>query len=318
MRKNNSDILIISRDGDSMTDAVIEWLYSGKIKYHRINIENIDEIKFTQMKINNMFWGSKHEKKQYGAVWFRFNAQNKFINESISDENLNQHLDMEMKSFKINLYNFLYKNSYNSIGYCNNGNFSITDKINSLQIAAEIGLKIPNTLITNNSKNISTFKERHKEVIIKPISEMVIFKNENIYYGLYTEDLKSDYTDNMRIFPTLIQKKQDKKFDVRIFYLNEKFYAAAILSHDKVDYRNQDVNSKNRIVPINLPLKIKKKIIKFMFLKKMNIGVIDMIYTKNDKWVFLEVNPSGIFDDISAMCNYHLPEKIALDLCEKI
>lgn len=44
---------------------------------------------------------------------------------------------------------------------------------------------------------------------------------------------------------------------------------------------------------------------------KMNSGVIDMIVTSLNEYIFLEVNPVGHFGLISYHCNYGIEKKIA-------
>jgi len=43
----------------------------------------------------------------------------------------------------------------------------------------------------------------------------------------------------------------------------------------------------------------------------LDTGSIDLIYTKSDEFVFLEINPVGQYDMVSAPCNYYLDKKIA-------
>ncbi len=46
----------------------------------------------------------------------------------------------------------------------------------------------------------------------------------------------------------------------------------------------------------------------------LDIGSIDMIYSINKEFIFLEVNPVGIFQNISALCNYNIHKIIAQKL----
>ena len=42
----------------------------------------------------------------------------------------------------------------------------------------------------------------------------------------------------------------------------------------------------------------------------LNTGSIDMIVTKENEYIFLEVNPVGQFGMVSQPCNYYLEKKI--------
>ena len=43
----------------------------------------------------------------------------------------------------------------------------------------------------------------------------------------------------------------------------------------------------------------------------MNSGSIDMVVTKDKRYVFLEVNPIGQFKQVSYPCNYYLEKEVA-------
>ena len=44
---------------------------------------------------------------------------------------------------------------------------------------------------------------------------------------------------------------------------------------------------------------------------ELNMGTLDFIVTKNDEFIFLEINPVGQFTDLSYNCNYYVEKKIA-------
>lgn len=92
-------------------------------------------------------------------------------------------------------------------------------------------------------------------------------------------------------------------------------YSMAIFSQNdeqtQVDFRNYNVKKPNRTIPFKLPEIEKDKLVKFMNAVNMNCGSIDVIYTKDKKFVFLEVNPVGQFYQLSYPCNYHVEKKIA-------
>ena len=84
----------------------------------------------------------------------------------------------------------------------------------------------------------------------------------------------------------------------------------------KVDFRNYNKSKPNRCVPYKLPDYIMKKLDLFMQRMNLDTGSIDMIYTTNKEYVFLEVNPVGQYDMVSVPCNYNLHQKIAKYLCQ--
>jgi D-alanine-D-alanine ligase-like ATP-grasp enzyme len=49
----------------------------------------------------------------------------------------------------------------------------------------------------------------------------------------------------------------------------------------------------------------------------LNCGSLDLIKSKDGRYVFLEVNPSGQFGMVSYPCNYYLEEEVAKSLILK-
>jgi glutathione synthase/RimK-type ligase-like ATP-grasp enzyme len=83
-----------------------------------------------------------------------------------------------------------------------------------------------------------------------------------------------------------------------------------------IDYRNYNYGKPNRFVPIVLPIEIEQKLHALMEVLQLNTGSIDLIYTKNNEYVFLEVNPVGQYGGmVSEPGNYYLDKIIAKHLC---
>ncbi len=130
----------------------------------------------------------------------------------------------------------------------------------------------------------------------------------------YTEDVENTDLDTS-FFPSLIQEKIDKLFELRIFYLHGDFFSMAIFSqNDKktnTDFRKYNHDKPNRQVPFSIPKSVSDKLTLLMQKLKLNSGSIDMVVTKNYEYVFLEINPVGQFGMVSGPCNYKIEKKIA-------
>lgn len=139
----------------------------------------------------------------------------------------------------------------------------------------------------------------------------------NDFYCNYTETVSDEFIDTLNddFFPSLIQQQLDKAYELRIFYLHGNYYSMAIFSQSDqqtcVDFRKYNDKKPNRTVPFCLPSCIEEKIKCFMMTMNLNSGSIDMIVTKKNDYVFLEVNPVGQFGMVSGPCNYRLEKEIA-------
>ena len=116
----------------------------------------------------------------------------------------------------------------------------------------------------------------------------------------------------------MFQRMIEKEFELRIFFLNNTFYASAIFSQidnqTKTDFRNYNDCKPNRTPPYKLPVKIQNKLSILMSKLTLNSGSIDLIVTPLGKYVFLEVNPIGQFAQVSIPCNYYLEKIMAFEL----
>lgn len=312
-------VLISSISDDKSTSDVIEWLNFYNVPFIRINEQ--DEIILSEYYFNNdnlhFELIIKNRKKiiksnEIIAYWYRRGdiSGQVTIKKSINnfDKKIIDLLNYE-NSFLFNSIHFLLskivKKSINS----KSDNY--TNKIINLLLAKEIGLNIPETLITTQKKKTSKIIS---DKIIKSIGFNEINFDNKILMQQKTEIYDQNFV-NDSFFPTLFQNKINKVFEIRSFFLNDEFYSTAIFSQkDKkteIDFRNYNYDTPNRTPPYNLPKNIKNKLIKLMNKLEMKSGSIDLIYTDEDKFIFLEINPIGQFMQVSIPGNYYLEKKIA-------
>jgi glutathione synthase/RimK-type ligase-like ATP-grasp enzyme len=65
------------------------------------------------------------------------------------------------------------------------------------------------------------------------------------------------------------------------------------------------------MVPFKLPARIINKLKKLSKLKNLNSGSIDLIFTTERKFIFLEINPVGQYDYLEYYTNYPISKTIA-------
>jgi ATP-GRASP peptide maturase of grasp-with-spasm system len=187
-----------------------------------------------------------------------------------------------------------------------------------LQTAKNYGLEIPKTYIVNSASDLL----KDVSLICKSILDPMIAKYENNDCMMYTSQISDADFQNLpaRFLPSYIQEKIEKKYEVRIFYLNGRCYSMSIFSQKDIqtetDFRNYNWEKPNRFVPYQLPKEEGIKIKKLMQHLGLNCGSIDLIKAINDKYYFLEINPTGQFGMVDFPCNYGLHKKVAETLIE--
>lgn len=321
-------ILIFSSDSDYSTTKVIEWLRFYKTEFIRINAEDLLRNEIRVIIENNIF----HVKLSYNdqeidlervkKIWYRGgnlirNIPNTLLN--LEDTELKNVLIKNLSSENDSLIEFFYDYTTKT---GNIGSYSTyqLNKLHCLKVASLNGLNVPNTIVTTTKKEVMEFKKKNRHIITKGIQE--VFEGYYQSYGYYnaTEAITDNCIDEMPdvFFSSLFQEQLFKRVELRIFYFFNECYTSAIFSQldekTQIDFRNYNFYKPNRMVRFELPRDIKEKVHQVMNELKMNTGSIDMIYTNDKKYYFLEINPIGQYDFVSKSTNYQLDQLIAKKL----
>jgi glutathione synthase/RimK-type ligase-like ATP-grasp enzyme len=212
----------------------------------------------------------------------------------------------------LSLKKIFWNDGGDTIRFLSNYDSILIDKFEVLKIAQSVGLKIPETIVTNEKEVLATFIKRHGEVISKAAYENLSFQYYRTAYMQYVDSFSKQDLAKIpnNFFPSVFQQKIETEVSIRAFFLDGEIYSTAIINADNklVDYRADFEN--RRTVPIKLPQNIEDNIKILMKKLSINIGGIDLLKQK-EGFYFLEVNPNGYFGGNSQICNYHLPKKIA-------
>jgi hypothetical protein len=165
-------------------------------------------------------------------------------------------------------------------------------KIYQLKVAQDMGLTIPETLITNDIDDARRFIGQLDggQVIYKAFSATIKDWRETRLIG----ERELDELQNVRYAPVIFQEYIDAVYDVRITVIGSEIFAAAIYSQEsayKVDFRMDMDRAKMKVV--TPPAEIQKKLLRFMRHLGLEYGAIDMRKTPDGSWIFLEINPAG-------------------------
>ncbi|WP_118974423.1 grasp-with-spasm system ATP-grasp peptide maturase [Taibaiella koreensis] len=313
-------VLILSASNDVSTDYVIEWFRHYKIPCIRLNerdtgnilasvefrngkqfialnikgqpisMDDITGVWFRRSTITFTSALSAHRKKEDALAWqiaALLDRENRVLTEFIAT-----------KLSTINALN-------NQLNYN-------TNKLLTLMYAQEVGLKIPHTLIATVKDDIrNKLGNADSEIITKPIQDIFWLNYSGTSRAQYTAALSEYSQIPDRFYYSLFQERIEKKYELRIFFIEEKFYACAIFSK-ATEGRNVYQDGKMvRMVPFSISNTLKEQLVRLSSLCKLNSGSVDLMVDKQGDCYFLEINPVGQFGYISKECNYHLDQKIA-------
>jgi ATP-GRASP peptide maturase of grasp-with-spasm system len=315
--------IIFSEDNDWSTNDVIDWIKHLKLEYKRIDFNRIlsssFNFNFSDYENFKIVIDDEIKLEDIKSLWYRRTTPiniNRFKADlQDEDELLNMIISHQVDELRYTRNAFFNNTSRKK--WLNNPATSIIDKTYCLVQAKNCGLTIPETIITNNKKDVILFKKIQENVIVKPIYNISVLQNEDTKYLQYTFELTEDHINKLEddFFPCLIQKKIIKQIELRVFFLNGKIYPMALFSQDneqtKEDFRRYDYENPTRKVPYKLSDALESKIRLFMNNVNLNSGSLDFILDTNGSYYFLEVNPVGQFGMTSFPCNYYIEKDIA-------
>ncbi len=303
-------IYIYTTKTDITTNYIIDWLNKYNHSYKRVNSEDfysLFDIDFNNYNPTDVHWFWKWVFPSFSLNNYTNNYNNNQYNEALKTE------------YYV-LYQLYFDNYVNKI--VNHPHFVDIDKFSQIQIAKKCGLLVPDTIITSNKVALEGFYKKHGRIITKNFSASLTLNFDSAIYKSYTSEVDNEFikSTSPNFFPSLFQEYIKKKFEIRTIYIDGKFYSCALLSNSskELDIRESTNNNSVKMVPYKLPQQIEIKICDFMKSINLQIGSLDILYTKQNEYIFLEVNPSGQFLGYSSNCNYNVEKSIAEYLISRV
>lgn len=315
-------LLILSDRLDTHADRVISKL---DCEYFRLNLD-VKSLFKTTITFENGVWKIFNENAissdKITRVWLR----RAYIDLTLEEQKLSQN----DTNFKIWLgeWNSTLTGLYTSLKHV----FWLNDISNALkgdnkyyqmQLAKEIGLQMPKTIVSNNKNDLINFTKLYKDVILKLIKQDLYEDESGNACGIYTnrislDDIKkfNDTNEN----PIILQNYIKKAYEVRYTVVADKHFVCKIESQkSKIaneDWRRYDIAQTPHSI-VEPPKYIKEKVNLLMDKMGLVYGAIDFIVTPSNEWIFLEINCSGQWLWIEDLTGLEISKEIAKLLSKK-
>ena len=310
-------VLIFSTKSDVSTDLVISWLKRFSVPFLRLNEDFYDALEIDFFENSISFYGIYP--KDISVVWFRktpaiFDDSEMYNISKKINNNINIFIEKESKAIREYVFKNLKEHSH--IKWLTSPFLLTQNKLIQMQVAKKFGLKIPATYIINNKVQLKKILVQEGELITKPIENCVNILLKERAIGMKTT-LISNLSQIPQSFPpALVQKRVQKKFEVRTFYILGNFFSAKIVEEnfDEVDHRLSLINFSSRYEIFNLPKEIENKIENVLSYFNLNCSSVDVMIDENGDYIFLEINPTGQFTYHSFFNNTYLEKEISLAL----
>jgi len=187
--------------------------------------------------------------------------------------------------------------------------FFATSKAVQLRLANRCGLRIPDTLMSNDVDAVRAFLRRHQNVIYKPYYPAQ-WRGETFYLYAFarvvTEDELGD-PDALRFCPGIFQPQIEKAYEARVTVMGREIVAARIDTRREPgevdDWRAMQLSQGGmHVSPIELPEAVAEASFRLMEALGIVFGCFDFIIDPAGRWHFLEVNPAGQFLWVEVEC----------------
>lgn len=289
-RKNDAHAMAVKKELERKNHAIDLWFpadYPAKLAYSCV-IAN----KKLAWNIRGETWkASQH----YDVVWYRRPA-NPVLPPHLHPDDL-ANAKKENNIFAKNIWQLIYPDAkwINPVSAAIKANC----KLLQLKLAAEVNLKIPDTLISNDPRIIKSCIRKNK-LVYKSLHPMTWLNKEELCLtytsAVSCSDLPSDNV--LRCAPGIFQELIPKEHELRVTYFGEKYVAAKIdsqqLDSAKIDWRAAPTKQLT-LEQVELPDVVDRACREIM--KKLGIvfACFDFIVTPNGDYYFLEVNEQGQF-----------------------
>ena len=316
---NKIDYLIVSSTIDFSTELVCYQLMKDNEKFYRLNRDEFCKHKIIvdlQRKLMIISIDGEEYEAQFDNLKGVFFRAPVFLRTQSKAE-LTVHEQLERNQWSSFLRNLIiFKNA----NWINNpvSTYCAENKLFQLCIAEECGLLVPDTFVSNGTDfNL----ESSKEYIVKSLDTALFYDVKNkkemfTYSNVVTGAELQDY--DLTSAPIFIQEFLNPKVDCRVTYVAGTLFPVKILQNGQGMYGDWRVRKEElEYIPFQLPVDVEAAIYKLMKKLNLNFGGIDLAIV-NEKYYFIEVNPTGEWGWLEVKTGMNISETIRKALGEEI
>lgn len=172
-------------------------------------------------------------------------------------------------------------------------------KPRQLVIAAQTGLSVPRTLITNDPVAAERFHaESQHGVVVKTLASNVLYEEGQRKVGHTRKLTADDVRDFSGVEMTAHQFQEwvPKAYEVRLIVVGRKMFAVGIHTDDPAAFIDWRANyGALDYTHEEIPTAVGHAVTAFMKASGLNFSALDFVVRPDGRWVFLESNSGGQF-----------------------
>jgi glutathione synthase/RimK-type ligase-like ATP-grasp enzyme len=170
--------------------------------------------------------------------------------------------------------------------------WSAAHKPYQLALAREIGLQIPETLMTNNADDARAFWRLHEGEVIH---KQFIAKKDTWRETRRLSKSDEEHLASVNHAPVIFQRHVPAVADLRVTVVDKVILAAGADVRSAMYPQDVRMNLEAKYEPCELPDDIAARLNSLMRRLGLVYGAIDLRLTPDGQYVFLEINPAGQF-----------------------
>ncbi len=194
-------------------------------------------------------------------------------------------------------------------------------KILQLHLASRLGLRLPDTLISNNPREIEEFYHHHQGRIITKMlvpTTVSMQAHPDFAYTTLVEEDHLKFLGQVRAQPQIFQPFLPKIREYRAVCVGGRFLVGGldipVEGPLAVDWRQATEDDDLPWLPAELPPQVQAKLTALMAQLDLRFGVFDLIDTGEGEPYFLEVNQAGEWGMLERDLDLPISEAIAQEL----
>lgn len=312
-------VLILTEEGDVHADYVIKAIQQmgGEcIRFHTDTL--VQNTKYSYSFSNDrssdrMFIedsGISFSLNQIKSVYYR-RPRKPLAPPIVEDLGTKEYIQNEAESLLAGIYHNISKGTL----WINDPtrNRSAGNKIGQLRTALDIGLSIPDTLVTNEIDTAyQFFIECDKDIVCKSLRQELATTNGQSVF-IFTHPIPRtaarDFFEGVKLGSSILQRRVKKLSDIRVTLVGQQCFSVEV-ENNEIDWRKIDPYSLLHKT-IDLPSLLKIKLFELQHRYGLVSSQIDLIRTVNNEYVFLEINPNGQWLWIQLLTGMPIADTIA-------
>ena len=190
-------------------------------------------------------------------------------------------------------------------------------KPRQLVLAGQVGMQVPQTLITNSATAARAFAAEVGDVAVKPLAEPIVAEAGSAT-TVWTRRLGvKDMADLAGVETTahLFQQWIDKRFEVRLMAVGHRVFSVAIHAGSQaasVDWRS-DYDALTYQV-VDCPSSVTAAVGAYLRAAGLVYGAFDFVVDRDGAWWFLECNAAGQWGWLAEECDLAIATALADEL----